>query len=262
MNIIFLTMNVFTDIEMHNIYSDLIKEFINHEHKCYIVTPREKKSGESTCLNDYGDHAILKVSIGNTSGVSFVEKGTSTVLMQHHFMSAIKKYLQGVRFDLILYSTPPITLSKVIQVLKKEHNAPTYLMLKDIFPQNAVDLQLFKKNGIIHRYFRFKEKELYEISDHIGCMSPANELYLLKHNNNIERVKVHLLPNGIKPHVFEVSNKQREYIRGKYEIPYNKTVFMYGGNLGKPQDIPYVIRCIRGMSEEDAFFVICGTGSD
>ena len=41
MNVLFLTMNVFTDIEMHNIYSDLMKEFIKHGHRPYIVTPRE-----------------------------------------------------------------------------------------------------------------------------------------------------------------------------------------------------------------------------
>lgn len=38
----------------------------------------------------------------------------------------------------------------------------TYLMLKDIFPQNAVDLGMLSKNGIkglLYYYFRHKEKK-------------------------------------------------------------------------------------------------------
>ena len=57
MNVLFLTMNVFTDIEMHNIYSDLMKEFIKHGHRPYIVTPREKKLGEKTELINYDDYS-------------------------------------------------------------------------------------------------------------------------------------------------------------------------------------------------------------
>lgn len=45
MNVLFLTMNVFTDIEMHNIYSDLIKEFIRNGHRPYIVTPSKTIKG-------------------------------------------------------------------------------------------------------------------------------------------------------------------------------------------------------------------------
>lgn len=79
----------------------------------------------------------------------------------------------GVKFDLILYSTPPITFTNVIKYVKR-HNpkAMTYLMLKDIFPQNAVDIQMLSKTGlkgILYRWFRRKEKEMYRISDWIGC---------------------------------------------------------------------------------------------
>lgn len=126
MNILFLTMNPFTSIEMHNIYSDLMKEFIRHGHRPYIVTPREKKSGEQTELLDYSDHSILKVQIGNTSGVSLIEKGISTVTLSGKFYRAVKTKLGHLKFDLILYSTPPITLATPIKQLKKLFGCRTY----------------------------------------------------------------------------------------------------------------------------------------
>ena len=93
MNILFLTMNTFLSIDMHNIYSDLMKVFISHGHRPYIVTPREKRMGEETELCEFSNHAILKVRIGNSKNVSFIEKGISTILLEPQFNRAIDKYL-------------------------------------------------------------------------------------------------------------------------------------------------------------------------
>ena len=80
----------------------------------------------------------------------------------------------------VLWSHIP-TFKKVIDYFKKRDNATTFLLLKDIFPQNAVDLGILSKRGvkgIIYRFFRKKERDLYRISDYIGCMSPANVAYV------------------------------------------------------------------------------------
>lgn len=63
--------------------------------------------------------------------------------------------------------------------------AKTYLLLKDIFPQNAVDMGMLSKTGLkglLYKFFRTKEKKLYTLTDYISCMSPANVQYALKHN--------------------------------------------------------------------------------
>jgi len=72
----------------------------------------------------------------------------------------------------MLYSTPPITFPNVIDYLKR-HNpqAMSYLLLKDIFPQNAVDLGMMTKTGVkglLYKFFRNKEKKLYAVSEYIG----------------------------------------------------------------------------------------------
>lgn len=263
MNILFLTMNVFTDIEMHNIYSDLMKEFIRRGHRPYIVTPREKKTGEKTQLKDFGGYCILTVKIGNTSGVSLIEKGLSTIGIERRFSAAVRKYLADVKFDLVLYSTPPITLSKTIKRAKNKNKAVSYLMLKDIFPQNAVDLGMFSKKSPIYKFFRAKEKQLYAMSDYIGCMSQANVDYVLKNNPEIPAEKVEICPNSIEAESIEAAAEVKSALRRKYGVPEDKTVFVYGGNLGKPQGIDFVIECLRAQAENDkAFFVIVGSGTE
>lgn len=263
MNVLFLTMNVFTDIEMHNIYSDLMKEFIKQGHRPYIVTPREKKLGEKTELIDYENYSLLKVRIGNTSNVSLIEKGISIVTLSSQFYNAVNSKLGNLSFGLILYSTPPITLATPVKRLKKLFGCRTYLMLKDIFPQNAVDLGMFSENGFIYRYFRAKEKKLYKLSDKIGCMSSANVEFVLKHNPYIPKNKVEICPNAIIPHETENREGYKRAVREEYGIPDEAIIYLYGGNLGKPQSIPFLIECLKQVkNSHDCFFIICGSGSE
>ena len=263
MNILFLTMNVFTDIQMHNIYSDLMLELIAHGHRPFIVTPRQKSTGEKTMRTDYPTHTILTVQTGNTSGVSFIEKGISTVTMSGCYYRAIRKHLGKEHFDLILYSTPPITLAGPVKKLKHLFNCRTYLMLKDIFPQNAVDLGMFGEGSLIHRYFCRQEQQLYAVSDRIGCMSPANVEYLLSHNPQMTAQKAEICPNGIIPCVQTDREADKAALREKLQIPSDAVLYLYGGNLGKPQGIPELIECLHQSKErKDCYFLICGSGSE
>lgn len=258
-----MTMLVLEDIEIHNIYSDLMQEFIENGHRPYIVTPRERKTGERTELLEFEKYSLLKVQIGNINNVSFIEKGISTVTLSGNFYHAIRKYLGNIKFDLILYSTPPITLAKPIERLKEYFGCKTYLMLKDIFPQNAVDLDMFSKKSLVYKYFRRVEKKLYKISDRIGCMSPANMNYIVRHNPEIDPRIVELCPNSIKVIDMRIGEEERNEIRRKYKLPLDKKVFIYGGNLGKPQGIPFLIECLSSqLNNSDAYFLIVGDGME
>lgn len=263
MNLIFLTMTPFYDLEDHNIYADLLKEFVAHGHKPYLVSPCEKKKGLPTELIEKGSYSVLRVQAGNTSNVSFIEKGISTVLLERQYKRAIRKHLGGIDFKLILYSTPPVTLAGVVKYLKRKCKASTYLMLKDIFPQNAVDLGMMRKGGIVYKYFRHLEKKLYSISDSIGCMSQANVDYVLRNNPSISKQKVEICPNAITPHIVTDRSKQVAYVRETYSVPKDAVVFLYGGNLGKPQGIPFLVDCLKdNLDKLDRFFLICGSGSE
>ena len=189
MNVIFLTMSHNVDINLREIYPDLLRRFVTAGHKVFIVSPKERRFGEKTNVKTDGSVTYLGVRTLNLQKCSVFEKGLGQLLVEFQFKNAIKKFLREERFELILYSTPPITITGTIKYLKESNsNAKTYLLLKDIFPQNAVDIGMMSKTGIkgfIYRYFRSKEKKLYGVSDYIGCMSPANVDYVLKHNQEI-----------------------------------------------------------------------------
>ena len=268
MNVVFLTMSNMHGVNVRGVYADLMRRFRDEGHNLYIVAPRDRRSGEKTRFREYDGVKVLGVKTLNLQKTSIIEKGIGQVLVETQFKRAIKKHLGNIKADLILYSTPPITFPKVIQYLKdKNPQVKTYLLLKDIFPQNAVDLGMMSKTGpkgFLYRFFRKKEKKLYALSDHIGCMSPANVQYVLKHNPEIASDRVEVAPNSYEVQETPVlTEEQRRLIRQKYDLPTEKPIFIYGGNLGKPQGIPFLIKCLdANAGREDCHFVVVGNGTE
>lgn len=268
MNIIFLTLARITNIEQRGIYSDLMRKFRDEGHQVYIVCNCERRLGLSTTLVENKGVHILDVKTLNIQKTNVIEKGIGTLLLESQYKKAIKKYFGKVKFDLITYSTPPITFTNVVKYLKKENpNAISYLQLKDIFPQNAVDIGMFGEKSLFNWYFRKKEKALYKASDFIGCMSPANVKFVLDHNPEVAPERVEVAPNSIELVEKEMEpgkeKTERYYIRKKYDLPTDKPIYIYGGNLGKPQGIDYLVKCLDANKRRtDCYFVVVGNGTE
>lgn len=296
MKIIFLTMVSLPSLSDRGIYTDLLRHFKEKGHKISIVFPRERRQGKETEFYEEESTKFLAVQTLNLQKSSVKEKGIGQVLVDGQFKRAIIEYWPKERFDLILYSTPPITLIKTIEYVKKENpGAKTYLLLKDIFPQNAVDIGMLQSMPVqgsmfkvqswvsfgkyqLYKMFRRKEKRLYALSDYIGCMSPANVRYVIEHNPEVDPAKVEVAPNSIeapcppKGENFENEseddkvlreNNERYHIRKKYNLPLDKPVFIYGGNLGKPQGIPFLVECLEANAHrDDCHFVVVGNGTE
>ncbi|MBQ3134221.1 MAG: glycosyltransferase family 4 protein [Oscillospiraceae bacterium] len=266
MNILFVSISSMPDMESHSISLDLLHQLRDKGHRVYVVCAVERReNGETACSQEAG-FTVLRVKTGNNKKANLIEKGITTVLLPHIYKSAIKKYFSDVKFDLVLYPTPPITHCDTVKFIKKRDGANSYLVLKDIFPQNAVDIGMMTKSGvkgILYRHFRRKEKKLYALSDRIGCMSQANVDYVLRHNPEVDPAKVEICPNAIEIRDMSVNPEVRAELRDKYNIPRDKKVFVYGGNLGRPQGIPFVIECLKKQKDNpDVFFLLVGDGTE
>lgn len=262
MNVLFLGLTEISDINQSGMYPELLQEFHKNGHHVYCVSTVERRSGKQTAVFHSDGSDCLVVRTLNIQKTNLLEKGIGTLLITNQMKRAIRQYFGDVKFDLILYPTPPITLLGVVQYFKERDGAETYLMLKDIFPQNAVDLGMMKKTGALYRYFRRKERLFYAISDTIGCMSRANVDYVLAHNRGLEG-KVELCPNSVRVQDAALSEEEKTALRQKYGLPTDRTIFVYGGNLGRPQGIPFLIDCLRAeKTNPDAFFLVVGQGTE
>ncbi|EMY3558908.1 glycosyltransferase family 4 protein [Flavobacterium psychrophilum] len=262
MRVLFLTLIGIHSINERGIYQDLLRKFVDQGHDVTIVTPSERRKKIATNLVVNDKVTILQVKTFNIQKTNKIEKGIGTLAIEYQYLHAIKKHLSGYKFDLVLYSTPPITFYKVINFIKKRDNAYAYLLLKDIFPQNAVDMKMIKQGGFLHKMFVKKEKKLYEISDTIGCMSQANVDFVLKHNPEIPRDKIEVNPNSIEPKFIDYSAIEKKQIKVKYNLPLDRKILVYGGNLGKPQGLEFLLETIAKAAVSDVFFLIVGDGTE
>lgn len=262
MNVLLLTI---TPKKSQKMIRDIANEFVKDGHLVFVVCPADSEYPSKKKFVLIDGVRYLFVNSGNTVGkISIIKKIWNFIMTDPRYQKALQLAVEGIDIDVVLYSTPPITLANTIIWAKNKFNAVTYLMLKDIFPQNAVDMEMMKKKGvmgIVWRYFRNKEKRLYRSSDYIGCMSPANCRYVLQHNREILEKNVGICVNS---YVEEpVRRVDRKAIRAKYSIPEEKVVFLYGGNLGKPQGLTYFVDVMRSNKDKkDRFFLICGGGND
>src|SRR5699024_9249439 len=90
-----------------------------------------------------------------------------------------------------------------------------------------------KKNTPIYYYYKHLEKKLYSVATYIGTMSDANKQYILKNNSCITEEKIEIFPNTKK--ISEIEHRKKSNMRESLNIPIESKVFLFGGNMWKPQ---------------------------
>lgn len=262
MNILFFSVATADIDDRGSIYGGLLLYFIERGHHVCAVSALERKKGKNTHVEEGDGYEQLFVRTPNIFKTSSIEKGIAYLTTQYLFRRAIGKHWGDHHFDLILYPTPPPIFSHLIGWCKKRYSGSiSYMMLKDIFPQNAVDLGMMSPGGVTHRFFKKLELATMHASDYIGCMSPANVEYVRAHYPSLPPSRIEICPNTSFPTTLNESHDGQE-IRCQLGLPIDKVLFVYGGNLGKPQGIPHLLDCIRACQGKEAHFVIIGKGTE
>jgi glycosyltransferase involved in cell wall biosynthesis len=254
MKVLFL-MIAYPDVSRNtNMYTDLTSEFLKDGHDVYVAAPHNN----ATLMNIEEGIKVLRIKTLPLFNTSIIKKGIANILLPYQYKKSLKRYFKDIYFDLVITPTPPITFIATISFLKKKNHSKIYLILRDIFPQNAKDLGIIK-NPIIFNYFRRKEKKLYRIVDSIGCMSQKNIDFVYAHNKKVHLKKLHILPNWTR--VNEI-NSSDICIRSQYNL-IKKFVAVFGGNFGIPQKIDFLIEVAEKIRyKKDIFFLLVGEGTE
>lgn len=259
MNVLYITTVFPRPEDGDSIYTDLASALKIRGHRLTVVAADGSLLRKQAMRSTERGLDILRVRTGKLYNVGFVQKGLAQMTLSFCLRRAMKRFLSRETYDLILFETPPISLWKAAAYAKKKFSASAFLMLKDITPQNAIDLGIYKKNSLIAHYFKRQEKRLYQISDNIGCMSEANMDYIRQHNPDVAG-KVVSFPNTKAASApMDVS---KDAIREAYGLPNDKIIFVFGGNIGIPQSPDMIIACAKTICQkENAYFLAVGRGS-
>ncbi|MDG1709827.1 MAG: glycosyltransferase family 4 protein [Schleiferiaceae bacterium] len=250
--ILFITIVRIDSIEESGHTSDLISKLSSEGYDITVICPIERRFGLRSRIINSNGVKIIQVKSLNIQKANILEKMISTFFIEFLFIGAFLRNCKNQTFDLGIFTTPPIFTTNFIKFIGKKNIKVKYLLLRDIFPQNALDLNMTKKYSPFYLYSRLIEKKLYKIVDFIGCMSNANLDYILTHNN-IDKSKLEIIPDSI-----DIS----KYPGKEIEIEKNELKLIYGGNLGVPQNPELIAEFITKIELlNNISFKIIGSGT-
>ena len=267
MNVLFFSMLNVLSLDDHNLYSDLIRIFIENGHHVTIINTIEQRNESAYKQNKKNASKqldIIEANIGDITNTPFLKKGLSLIAFQNQIIASIKKRKDLYKIDLFLAAIPPITFDRITKYIKKRFNAKVFLLLKDIWPASIFDISV--KNGYLIKllgcsFLRHCEKLTYRGADKIGCISQGSLEYVKKNNEYIDDGKLCVVYNSFTPMtISHLTNIERQTVRVKYSIPKDRICLIFGGTMGVGQNISFVVDCIRECKELNCHFVICGSG--
>lgn len=236
---------------------DLAQAFIGQDHKVSIIIPAHSQKNAVEISTTDGP-TVYSVRCFKTKDVSYARRTIAEFINPFIIGFHLKRnsHFISQKIDGITWYSPTIFWGPLVKQLKALFNCKVYLILRDIFPDWALDLGILKKN-LIYVFFKKVERYQYSQADCIGVQSPNNLKYFQKHNPLFGR-KVEVLWNWCG-----------QKINKKCSIEINKSVLegkkicVYAGNMGVAQGINYLFELVKFLKNNEGIgFVFVGRGSE
>ncbi|TGL98122.1 glycosyltransferase WbuB [Leptospira barantonii] len=237
---------------------DLAKGFLTLGHKVVVVTPGPELNKPYE-ITDLDGVRIYRFRSGQIKNVSKIKRAINESLLSWRAWRALRKIFNEESNELILYYSPSIFWGPLINKLKKLWKARSYLVLRDFFPQWAIDNGLLGKNSLITKYFKFFESLNYRSADRIGIQSPKNLEWF--QTQFARRKGTEVLYNWAENSSNNSKTNFKSY-RSTLGLD-GKVVFFYGGNIGHAQDMSNIVRLAENVKEyPKAHFLLIGSGDE
>lgn len=235
---------------------DLSREFVRQGHNLTVLLPSPNLA-EPWSLESLDGVQILRLKAPQTKDIGYVRRTLGELIMPFAMRWQLRKSpLANQLWDGVVWYSPSIFHGPLVSTLKKLSGCKGYLIIRDIFPEWAVDMGLMGR-GLPYRFFDAVARYQYSVADVIGVQTPGNEAYFDQWKNKPGR-KLEVLQNWLdKP------AKRRCPVRVDQTPLSGRKVFVYAGNMGVAQGMEILLDLASRMqSRDDVGFLFVGRGSD
>ena len=238
-------------------FRDLANEIVCQGHLLTVIVPRNDipQSFLSTQVNGVNVYQLKSLPLKD---VRLIKRTLNELLLPLlMYRGMVRSGLSHIKWDAIVWHSPSIFFGPLVSLLKKKHKCSSYLIIRDIFPDWAVDLGLIKRGGAIHYFFSLIARYQYSVADTIGVQSSGNKIYFKSWVERYER-KLEVLPNWLgRPGVAHCS------IRVQDTALAGRKILVYAGNMGVAQGMDIILNLAERLRDRgDIGFLMVGRGSD
>ncbi len=235
---------------------DLSREFVRQGHELTVLLPAAEL--QQPWAMEYFDGArVLRLKAPKTKDIGYVRRTIGEFLMPFSMLRNLRKSpLANTQWDGVVWYAPTIFLGPIASALKKASACKGYLIIRDIFPEWAVDMGLMGR-GLPYRFFDAVARYQYSVADVIGVQTPGNEPYFAAWRKRAGH-RLEVLQNWLGA----PANAPSTIMVGDTPLAGRK-VFVYAGNMGVAQGMGILLDLAQRMrSREDVGFLFVGRGSD
>ena len=236
---------------------DLAKELFRQGHEPIVITPSTKVSCSWEVEVMDGIKVLRLSSWRPHKNGSYFLRTLSEFLLPFLMMYKLSKTpYRDHRWKLIIWYSPSIFFGPLIWKMKRSADCKTYLILRDIFPEWALDLELIQK-GVTYCLFKLIANFQYSVADSIGVQTKSNLSYLKEWANRPHR-NLEVLNNWQTPskNIGSCINVSNTSLAGR-------KIFAYIGNMGIAQGMDIFIDLAANLRHnKELGFLFVGRGSE
>ena len=235
---------------------DLSREFVRQGHALTVLLPAADLQ-QPWSMEDFDGAQVLRLKAPKTKDIGYVRRTIGEFLMPFSMLRNLRKSpLANTQWDGVVWYAPTIFLGPIASALKKASACKGYLIIRDIFPEWAVDMGLMGR-GLPYRFFDAVARYQYSVADVIGVQTPGNEPYFAAWRKQSGH-RLEVLQNWLGA----PANAPSTIVVGDTPLAGRK-VFVYAGNMGVAQGMGILLDLAQRMrSREDVGFLFVGRGSD
>tara|TARA_Y100000991_G_C21957567_1_gene342843 strand:- start:239 stop:1423 length:1185 start_codon:yes stop_codon:yes gene_type:complete len=234
--------------------NDLVNEFINQGHFISVITP-DNSIKESYEISQDNFLNVYRFKTNKIKDINLFKRTINEFLMPFQIIfTIIWNSINLKNHDGIIWWSPSIFFTPLILFLKLLNNCPDYLILRDIFPRWAKDLNLINNNLIYFIFEIFFNFQCF-VADIIGVQSIGNIQFLPKKIFS-KKTNIEVLNNWYTPMIknFDIKIKNIDFK--------NKKVFIYAGNIGLAQGFEILLDIAEKLKfNKNVLFLFIGRGS-
>lgn len=235
---------------------DLTREFARQGHPLCVLLPAPDQS-EPWKLEEFDGAQVLRLKAPRTKDIGYVHRTLAELAMPFAMLRNFRKSPFAKKcWDGVVWYAPSIFHGPLVNAIKKSSRCKSYLIIRDIFPEWAVDMGLMGR-GLPYLFFDAVARYQYSVADVIGVQTPGNRRHFDTWLEQPGRL-LEVLQNWLdKPAQMRCS------IRADQTALAGRKIFVYAGNMGVAQGMDILLDLAERLrSRPDVGFLIVGRGSD
>jgi glycosyltransferase involved in cell wall biosynthesis len=235
---------------------DLSRELVRQGHQVTVLTSAPEQEARWRAEHIHGVN-VLRLKAPKTRDRGYIARAIGEFLTPFAMLRNFRASpTRSTRFDGIVWYSPTIFLGPAVRALKERNNCAGYLILRDIFPEWAVDTGIMRR-GLAYRFFKAVANFQYSQADTIGVQTGGNLAFLDRHAHRAN-CRVEVLQNwmtGAPNHGCSIDISATSLAGRK--------LFVYAGNMGVAQGVGRLIDAAEDLKNEtDIGFLLVGRGSE